>query len=258
MKRLILAASIAALPLAALAVPAAAQQVQSAPVVSPGATVLTVQAEGRTTRVPDLAVFTAGVTSDGKTASEALAANARAMNATMAALKASGVAPRDMQTSNLSVNPVYGQQKRLPDGRTGPDGSSEGDPVIVGYRATNQLQVKQRDLARYGQVIDALVKAGANDVNGPSFQLDKPDAAMDEARTDAVAKARARAELYARAAGLKVARILSISETGGWSPPQPMLYARAEKMMAAAPSPVAAGEMDVSASVTIAFELAPQ
>jgi uncharacterized protein YggE len=252
MKRLILAASLSALPLAALtlaASPAAAQSVQTAPVVSPGATVLTVQAEGRTTRTPDLAVFTAGVTSEGKTASEALAANARAMNATMAALKSSGVAARDMQTSNLSVSPVYGQQKRLP----------EGDPVIVGYRATNQVQVKQRDLNRYGQVIDTLVKAGANEVNGPSFQIDKPDAAMDEARIDAVTKARARAELYARAAGLKVVRVLTISEAGGWSPQPPVLYARADKMMmAAAPSPVAAGELDVNAQVTMTFELAPQ
>jgi len=256
MKRLILAASLSALPLAALtlaASPAAAQSVQTAPVVSPGATVLTVQAEGRTTRTPDLAVFTAGVTSEGKTASEALAANARAMNATMAALKSSGVAARDMQTSNLSVSPVYGQQKRLP------DGSTEGDPVIVGYRATNQVQVKQRDLNRYGQVIDTLVKAGANEVNGPSFQIDKPDAAMDEARIDAVTKARARAELYARAAGLKVVRMLTISEAGGWSPQPPVLYARADKMMmAAAPSPVAAGELDVNAQVTMTFELAPQ
>ncbi len=253
MKRLILAASLSALPLAALVTPAMAQQaVQTAPVISPGATVLTVQAEGRSTRVPDLAVFTAGVTTQGQTASEALAANARAMNATMAALKASGVAARDMQTSNLSVSPVYGEQKRLP------DGSTQGDPVIVGYRATNQVQVKQRDFSRYGQVIDTLVKAGANEVNGPSFQIDKPEAAMDEARVDAVAKARARADLYARAAGLKVVRMLTISETGGWSPQPPVLYARAEKMMMAAPSPVAAGELDVTASVTITFELAPQ
>lgn len=130
--------------------------------------------------------------------------------------------------------------------------------MIVGYRATNQVQVKQRDLARYGQVIDTLVKAGANEVNGPSFQIDKPEAAMDEARIDAVAKARARADLYARAAGLKVVRMLTISETGGWSPQPPMLYARADKMMMAAPSPVAAGELDVNANVTITFELAPQ
>lgn len=229
-----------------------AQAVQTAPVVAPGATVLTVQAEGRSTRAPDLAVFSAGVTSEGKTASEALSANARQMNATLAALKASGVAARDIQTSNLSVSPVYGQPRRLPDGTT------EGDPVIVGYRATNQVQVKQRDLSRYGQTIDTLVKAGANQVDGPSFQLDKPDAAMDEARVAAVTKARARAELYARAAGLKVSRVLTISETGGYSPAPPMLYARAEKMMAAAaPSPVAAGELDLTASVTITFELAP-
>jgi hypothetical protein len=255
MKRILFAASAAALPLAALVLPgtASAQSVQTAPVVAAGDSVLTVSAEGRSTRVPDLAVFTAGVTTEGKTASEALTANARQMNATLAALKSTGVAARDIQTSNLSVSPVYGQPRRLPDGTT------EGDPVIVGYRATNQVQVKQRDLARYGQTIDTLVKAGANQVDGPSFQLDKADAAMDEARVNAVTKARARAELYARAAGLKVVRVLTISEAGGYSPQPPMLYARADKMMMAspAPSPVAAGELDLTAQVTITFELAP-
>ncbi|WP_333837602.1 SIMPL domain-containing protein [Novosphingobium sp.] len=255
MKRILLAASAAALPLAALALPgaASAQSLQTAPVVAAGDSVLTVSAEGRSTRVPDLAVFTAGVTTEGKTASEALTSNARQMNATLAALKSTGVAARDIQTSNLSVSPVYGQPRRLPDGTT------EGDPVIVGYRATNQVQVKQRDLARYGQTIDTLVKAGANQVDGPSFQLDKADAAMDEARVNAVTKARARAELYARAAGLKVVRVLTISEAGGYSAQPPMLYARADKMMMSspAPSPVAAGELDLTAQVTITFELAP-
>ncbi|HIQ18371.1 MAG TPA: SIMPL domain-containing protein [Novosphingobium capsulatum] len=253
MKRLIFAASLCALPLALGALPAQAQSVQTSPVVAPGATVLTIEAQGRSTRVPDLAVFTAGVTSEGKTASEALAANARAMNATMAALKASGIAPRDMQTSSLSVSPVYGQPRRLP------DGSTQDDPVITGYRATNQVEVKQRDIARYGAVIDTLVKAGANEVSGPSFQLDKPDAAMDEARLDAVAKARARADLYARATGLKVVRVLTISESGGYNPRPQVLYARAEKMMAMdPPSPVAAGELNLTMSVSMTFELAPQ
>lgn len=251
MKRLILAASLCTLPLGLAALPARAQSVQTAPVVAPGATVLSVEAQGRSTRVPDLAVFQAGVTSEGKTATDALAANARAMNATMAALKAAGIAPRDMQTSSLSVSPVYGEPRRLP------DGSVEGERTIIGYRASNQVQVKQRDLARYGQVIDTLVKAGANEVSGPSFQLDKPDAALDEARLDGVAKARARAELYAKAAGLKVVRVLTIGESGGYSPQPPMLYARAEKMMAAS-SPVAAGELDLSVQVAMTFELAPQ
>lgn len=253
MKRLIFAASFCALPLALVALPAQAQNIRTGPVAQ-GDTVLSINAQGRSTRVPDLALFTAGVTSEGKTASEALAANARAMNATMAALKASGIAPRDMQTSSLSVSPVYSQPRRLP------DGSTQGDPVITGYRATNQVEVKQRDIARYGAVIDTLVKAGANEVSGPTFELDKPDAAMDEARLDAVAKARARADLYARAAGLKVVRVLTISESGGYAPRMQTLIVRAEKAMAAPPppSPVAAGELDVDVNVAMTFELAPQ
>lgn len=253
MKRLILAASLCTLPLALGALPAQAQNIRTGP-IAPGDTVLSINAQGHSTRVPDLAVFTAGVTSEGKTATEALAANARAMNATMAALKASGIAPRDMQTSSLSVSPVYGQPRRRP------DGSTQGDPVITGYRATNQVEVKQRDIARYGAVIDTLVKAGANEVSGPSFELDKPDAAMDEARLDAVAKARARADLYARAAGLKVVRVLTISESGGYAPRTQTLFVRAEKAMAAPPppSPVAAGELDVDVNVAMTFELAPQ
>ena len=238
----------------AAAVPAAAeaQAVSTAPLVAPGNAVLTVTAEGKSTRTPDLAVFTAGVTTQEKTAGAALSQNAAKMNAVIVALKAQGVAERDIQTSNLSVSPVYGQPHR------NPDGTYEGDPIITGYQATNQVQVRQRKLGQYGKVIDTLVAAGANQVNGPAFQLDNADAATDEARVEAVKKARARAELYARAAGLRVARILTISETGGWSPQPPVLYARAEKMMAgSAPSPVAAGELDVTASVTVTFEMAP-
>lgn len=256
MKRALLtvAAAAAFAPLAMMATPATAQAALStAPVVAAGNSVLTISAEGKTTRTPDLAVFNAGVTTQGKTAGEALSENAAKMNAVIAALKRTGIADRDIQTSNLSVNPVYGQPKRLPDGSI-----EQQEPVIIGYQATNQVSVRQRKIDQYGKVIDTLVAAGANQVNGPSFQLDNADAATDEARVDAMKKARARAELYARAAGLRVVRVLTISESGGWSPPAPVLYARADKMMAAAaPSPVAAGELDVGASVTVTYELAP-
>lgn len=256
MKRALLsvAAAAAFAPLAMMATPAAAQAALStAPVVAAGNSVLTISAEGKTTRTPDLAVFNAGVTTQGKTAGEALSENAAKMNAVIAALKRTGIADRDIQTSNLSVNPVYGQPKRLPDGSI-----EQQEPVIIGYQATNQVSVRQRKIDQYGKVIDTLVVAGANQVNGPSFQLDNADAATDEARVDAMKKARARADLYARAAGLRVVRVLTISENGGWSPPAPVLYARADKMMAAAaPSPVAAGELDVGASVTVTYELAP-
>lgn len=243
---LLMAAALAA---AGAATPAMAQAVSPGPVVAPGNAVLTLSADGRSTRVPDLAVFSAGVTTQAKTASAALSQNAEQMNAVIAALKASGIAERDIQTSNLSVNPVYGQP------RADANGNVSGDPVIIGYQATNQVEVKQRKIGNYGKTIDTLVNAGANQVSGPSFQLDNPDAASDEARIEAMKKARARAELYAKAAGLTVKRILTISESGGYAPQPMVMYARAEAMMAKAPSPVAAGEVQVGANVTVTFEL---
>ncbi len=244
---LLMAAALAA---AGAASPAMAQAVSPGPVVAPGNAVLTLSADGRSTRTPDLAVFSAGVTTQAKTASAALSENAERMNAVITALKASGIAERDIQTSNLSVNPVYGQP------RTDANGNMTGDPVIIGYQATNQVEVKQRKIGNYGKTIDTLVNAGANQVSGPSFQLDNPDAASDEARLEAMKKARARAELYAKAAGLTVKRILTISESGGYSPQPMVMYARAESMMAkSAPSPVAADEVQVGANVTVTFEL---
>ncbi|OZA64234.1 MAG: hypothetical protein B7X78_05275, partial [Sphingomonadales bacterium 39-62-4] len=159
-RKFLFAAALAALtPLAAQA-----QVMSSGPVVGAGNTLLNIAAEGKSTRTPDLAVFNAGVTTQGKTAGEALTENAQRMTSVIAALRKGGIAERDIQTSNLSVNPVYGQPKRLADGSI-----EERDPVIVGYQATNQVSVRQRKLDQYGKVIDTLVAAGANQVNGPSF-----------------------------------------------------------------------------------------
>jgi uncharacterized protein YggE len=244
----------AVLLLGAASAPAFAEQ-GPAPVVEAGHTLLTVNADGKSTRTPDLAVFTAGVASDAPTASSALAANSRNMAAVVAALKQAGIADRDIQTSNLNLDPVYAPPKRLPDGSYEP-----GPQKIAGYRVNNTVTVRQRKLDEYGKVIDTLVSAGANQVNGPSFTMDSPDAALDEARADAVAKAKARAALYARAAGLHVVRIVSISEGGGASPVQPVMYRRvamAATAPAAAPPPVEAGELELGASVTVQFELAP-
>src|SRR6195952_4415566 len=131
-----------ALPLlmAASLIPAAAfaQQISGpAPTMAPGSTLLTVSAEGRATRAPDLAVFSAGVASTGKTAGEALSANAADMTRVIAALKRAGVADRDIQTSNLSLNPVYAEQRRLPDGRT-----DDTPPLITGYQVSNTVTVR--------------------------------------------------------------------------------------------------------------------
>lgn len=239
-------------PLAlALALPgvAMAQNAQSGPVVAAGNTLLTVTGEGRATRAPDLATFSAGVTSQAVTAGAALGANAADMNRVLAALKAAGIADKDVQTSQISLNPVYGDQQ------VGPNGMVR-EPRIVGYQATNTVNVKQRDLKQFGKVLDTLVGAGANQVQGPNFQLDHPDAALDEARAAAIKAARARADLYAKAAGLRVVRMLTISESGGYAP-QPVMFAKAAMMDAAAPTPIAAGQLDMTASVTVQFELAP-
>lgn len=250
MKRMFLfaAAAAALVPLAAQA-----QVMSNSPVVSAGNTLLSIAAEGKSARTPDLAIFTAGVTTQGKTAGEALGENAQRMTSVIAALRKTGIAERDIQTSNLSVNPVYGQPKRLPDGSY-----EQQDPVIIGYQASNQVSVRQRKLDQYGKVIDTLVAAGANQVNGPAFQIDSPDGALDEARIEAMKKARARADLYAKAAGLRVVRILSISENAGWAPPQPpVLFARAEMASAPKASPVAAGELEMTVTVNVSYELAP-
>ncbi len=244
----LLALSFAA-ALGALATPAAAQTMSAVLAIERGNALLTVSADGRTTRLPDLAVFSAGVTTQAKTAAAALADNSRAMNEVVAELKKAGIAARDIQTSNLSINPVYAQQ-------TQPTNEPQA-PVIVGYQVSNQVSVRQRKLGDYGKVIDTLVSAGANQVNGPSFQLDNADAALDEARVAAMTAARARADLYARAAGLRVARIVSISEGQNYQPGPPMVTARMAMDKGNPAPPVEAGELELTANVTVMFELAP-
>jgi len=250
--RLLPAALLAVAFTATLPLPAIAQT-GPAPVLAVGGTLLTVTADGRVTSAPDLAGFSAGVVSQGKTASEALAANSADMGRVIAALKRAGIADKDIQTSNLSLNPLYAPQRNLPDGTIDPP-----SPRIVAYQASNTVSVRQRNLKDFGKVIDTLVAAGANQVNGPSFEVENPDPVLDAARTAAMKKARARAELYARAAGLRVSRILSISESGGWSPPQPVMYRMAAMEAALPPAPpVQAGELQMSMNVTVQFELVP-
>ena len=239
--------SLAAVLIAALYAAPGAAHAADAPRIAPADTLLTLNAEGKSTRAPDIASITAGVASTGATAGEAMAANARAMNRVITALTAAGIADRDIQTSNLNLQPAYANR--------GPNDDSQ--PRITGYTARNQVSVRDRDLPHLGKVLDALVSAGANQIDGPSFGVDKPDAAMDEARTAAVATARARADLYARAAGLHVLRIVAISESGGYNGPQPVFAARAMAMDMARPTPVAAGEVAISANVNVEFELAP-
>lgn len=260
MKRLAFALIGATLPTLAQA------QVTPPVTIAPGNALLTVSVEGRSLRMPDLAVFNSGVTTQGKSAGEALAENSRAMSRVIAALKSAGIAERDIQTSNLSINPIFSDPNRDAIMAARVNGTAYIPPSpeqqlqrIVGYNVSNNVSVRQRKLGDYGKVIDTLVSAGANQVNGPAFQMDDADPATDEARVAAMNKARARADLYARAAGLRVARVLSISESGGYYGPPQIMFARGESssMAPPPPAPIQAGEIQLNANVTVLFELMP-
>jgi len=228
-------------PLVLLLAPSAFAQ--AAPTLPADATLLQVSAHGETSRAPDLAQISAGVVTQNLDANAAMRANAQRMSAVIAALRQAGVAERDIQTSSINLEPQY---KYAPNQR----------PTITGYQVSNTVNVRLRDLTRIGDVLDALVKQGANQINGPTFTLDKPDAAVDAARTDAIKRAQARADLYAAATGLKVRRIVSISESGEAPPtPRPMLM---RVQAAAAPeesTPIASGENVVGVDLNVVYEL---
>ena len=232
----------ATLVAAAAAVPTMAIAQQMPAAILTDGTLLDVTAEGRTTRQPDLATIDAGVVTQGASAAEALSANAARMERVLSALKRAGVADRDVRTATISLQPQYRYGENVP-------------PVITGYQASNRVSVRFRDVGRSGTILDALVREGANQIDGPTLGLANADAAMDEARTDAVARARARAELYAKAAGLRVDRIVSIAEAGSGFPAPPMPVAMMARMDAAPKTQIAAGEQDVTATVNVRFLL---
>jgi hypothetical protein len=242
MRAFVPALFVAALGMAAIA-PAEAQVVSatSAPALLDGA-LLTVNAEGKTAIAPDLATINIGVVTQGATADAAVSQNTAKMNAVMAALKKTGIADKDIQTSNLSVNPQYQYNQNEA-------------PKLTGYEANNQVTVKVRNLKNVGKAVDAVVGVGSNQVNGISFGLEDDTKALDIARADAVKKARARAQIYANAAGMKLDRILSISEGGAAAAPYPMPVAMARADMAKSAPPVSPGELDLTADVSVTFLL---
>lgn len=209
---------------------------------APDLTTVSLAAEAEVRGAPDVADITAGVVTQAADASAALSANASRMQAVVGALRKAGVAERDIQTSTLNLQPEYSYPK-------------EGTPVLNGYRANNQVQVTLRDLRNAGKVIDALVAQGANQIDGPSFRIDRSDELMDKARAEAVRKGRARADLYAQAAGMRVKRLISITETGSARPPVPVMRAMAVSADAKEASPVAEGEVSLVARLQMLFEL---
>lgn len=198
---------------------------------------ISVIGSGTVDKAPDMATLTIGVTTQGETAAAALDANSAATEAVIARLAAAGIEPRDLQTSNLSVNPNW----------TGYDSSS---PTISGYVAMNMLTVRVRALDQTGAILDAAVADGANTLNGLVFGLADPEPAMNEARKEAVADARAKAEILAAAAGVKLGQVLTVSDAGGGADPAPMFRAEASAV------PVAGGELGIVSHVAVTWEIA--
>jgi hypothetical protein len=231
-------AVLAALMLAAAVLPSTAMAQQMTQTIA--GTRLDISATGEVTRVPDVAIISAGVVSRSASASGALQDTANRMSQVLGALKRAGVADRDIQTSNVSLNPEY----RYPENQS---------PQLVGYTASNNVTVRFRDIRSSGKILDALVAVGANQINGPTLTVDKPESALDEARAKAVAIGRARAELYAHSLGLRVVRIVSVNESGGYAvpPPVPMMMAQARK----ADTSIEAGEQKLQVNVAMTFEL---
>jgi uncharacterized protein YggE len=237
MKNILMAALLGAatLPSAAIAQQATINQTIAG-------TRLDINATGEVTRVPDLATISAGVVTRSANASSAMQQAAARMARVREALRRAGIADRDIQTSNVSLSPDYVYAKDQP-------------PRISGYSASNQVTVRFRDIANTGKILDALVEQGANQISGPNLSIEHPEAALDEARTRAVAAARARAELYARALGMRIVRIVSVSESGGYAPPPPMppmvMAARAERDQ----TQIDPGEQKLQVGVAMTFEL---
>lgn len=198
---------------------------------------ITVTGFGESKAKPDLATLSIGVEVQAKTPGKALADNAKRMTAVIDRLKETGLADKDLRTSQLGVWPVYANR--------------EQPPKIVGYRASNQLSVTIRDIERLGDILDKAVADGANTVSGPSFSIADPKPQLEKARDAAVEDAIAKAERYARAADVELGEVMSISESGG--APVISRHMRADAM--AASTPIAPGESTVTASVTMTFAI---
>lgn len=197
---------------------------------------VTVTGEATVAAAPDTALIRIGVTSQGKTARAASDVNARDMTVVLAAIKESGVADRDIQTTSLLLQPQY-------------DPNKTGGARLIGFQANNQVTVKIRDIGQLPTILDRAISAGANEMSGIEFVVSEQSKLLDKARTEAIADAHRKAELYANAAGMKVGRVMAISEEGSVPPP------RTFQSMRAGAAVVAPGEQMLRAVVTVSYEL---
>jgi uncharacterized protein len=227
-----LAAAIAATLLAA---PVSAQT--QAPAM------ISVTGEATMSAPPDLAQIDGGVTSEAKTAREASDANNNAMAKVLLALKGAGIEEKDFQTSRLSLQP-----------ESAPNRGGGGPATIVGYRASNRVTVKLRDVSKLANVIDVMAGAGANDIGGISFRVSNASKLLDDAREQAIADARRKAEIYAKAAGVALGAPLSIAEENNVAP---VPYRRMAAGMAVAATPIAQGEETLQVTVSVSWAIKP-
>jgi uncharacterized protein YggE len=201
---------------------------------------LTVSGEATVTAVPDEAQIDVGVASDGKTAREASDTNNTAMGKVLLALKAANVDEKDVQTSQLSLQPQYAPNR-------------SGSSPVVGYRASNRITVKLHDVLKVAGTIDTLVGAGANEIGGIAFSVSNASKLLDDARERAIADARRKAEIYAKAAGVTLGPPLGIAEQGSSSP---IAYRKMSAGLAAA-TPIAPGEQTLQVAVSVSWAIKP-
>ena len=215
--------------LVAVCLPLAAQAAEN---------LVTVTGEATISVAPDAVVIRVGVTNQAKTAKAASDANAKRMTAVIAAIEATGVPARDVQTSRLSLQPQYEPNKG-------------GTAHLLGFQVTNRITIKIHDVGRLPTVLDHAIAAGANEMSGIEFKVSDQSKLLDQARDDAIADARRKAALYAKAAGAKLGRVVSITEEGVPSQPRPLAAMRAGAV------PVAPGELTLRARVLVSYKLEP-
>ena len=204
--------------------------------------IISLSGHGEVRATPDIAYVTSGVVTQGATAADALAANTKAMTDLFAALKDSGIEDRDVQTSNFSVQPRY-------------DFSNNQAPKMVGYDVSNNVTVTLRKVDTLGALLDRMVQSGSNQISGISFDVSKPDDAMDEARKLATEDATRKAKVYAKAMGIELGNVMQVSEGSAAQPPMPMVRSTMMKADAAPPVPMAAGEQTLAVDVNVIWEI---
>ncbi|MGR3512457.1 MAG: SIMPL domain-containing protein [Paracoccaceae bacterium] len=200
---------------------------------------IVVSATGVADAAPDMATVRVGVSREALTAAEAMTAMSEGAGTVLEDLTSLGIEQRDMQTASVSLNPVWEQGNVRP-------------PRIRGYAASTTVSVRVRDLDQLGVLLDRVVSGGANELNGLSFGIADPGPLESAARADAVERATAKAATLAKAAGVGLGAVQSISEGGAQRAPAPMMRGA---MMEASAVPIAAGELTVRITVSMTFEI---